>query len=261
MALPSKQSTPVNSNDEDRASVKSLQKALAIMEAVSTTEVPPRVAEIALQVGVPRPTAYRIVQTLIAEGYLTQDPYSGRLAIGQSVLGLSASVLDRSRLRLEALPHLQSLANLTGQRVNLGVLHRNRVLYLAGIEKPSLPTIYTRFGKSAPAHCCSLGKAILAHLTQPELEALLLAQPLRAATPNSITEQSRFADELHTIRQQGYATDCEEHILGSFCVAVPILDKQQKPRGAIGLSDATLGALVQHIPVLRHTVELISHRI
>ena len=67
--------------------------------------------------------------------------------IGYSVLQLSARLLDSNRLRIEALPHLQALANLTGERTNLGILHRNKVLYLAGVEKPSLPTIYSRFGQ------------------------------------------------------------------------------------------------------------------
>ncbi len=247
--------------DDDRGLVKSLHKALAILEAVSLAEIPPRVAEVALQVGVPRPTAHRVVQTLIAEGYLTQDPHSGRLSIGLSVLGLSSSLLDHNRLRIEALPHLQSLANLTGQRVNLGILHRNQVLYLAGIEKPSLPTIYSRFGKSAPAHCCSLGKAILAHLPEPELHPILAARPLRAVTPNSITSPTRFRDELRSIREQGYAVDDEEHVVGSCCIAATIFDGQNRPIGAIGLSDRRLEALHEHIATLQHTAELIAHGI
>jgi IclR family acetate operon transcriptional repressor len=246
-------------NDDDRTSVKSLHKALAILEAVGLAEIPPRVAEVAIQVGVPRPTAHRVIQTLISESYLMQDPHSGRLSVGFSVLALSASVLDRNRLRLEALPHLQSLANLTGQRVNLGILHRNQVMYLAGIEKPSLPTIYTRFGKSAPAHCCSLGKAILAHLPEPDLQALLAARPLRAHTANSITSALRFHEELLNIRQQGYAVDNEEHVAGSCCIATTIFDAQNRPIGAIGLSDRRLDALREHVAVLQHTAELISH--
>ena len=246
-------------NDDDRTSVKSLQKAVAILEAVSLADIKPRVAEVALQVGVPRPTAHRMVQTLIAEGYLMQDPHSGRLSIGFSVLALSSSLLDRNRMRLEALPHLQSLASLTGQRVNLGILHRHQVLYLAGIEKPTLPTIYTRFGKSAPAHCCSLGKAILAYLQEAELQAILAEEPLRSYTPNSITNVLRLREELRAIREQSYAVDNEEHVPGSYCIAATIFDGQNRPIGAIGLSDRKPESLREHIRILQHTAELISH--
>src|SRR5436190_3879127 len=206
----------ISDGEDDRGMVKSLQKALAVLQAVAKADVPPRIAEVALAVGISRPTAYRIVQTLVAEGHLMQDSQSGRLAIGFSVLQLSARLLDSNRLRIEALPHLQALANLTGERTNLGILHRNKVLYLAGVEKPSLPTIYSRFGKTAPAHCCSLGKAILAHLPRNEVQALLAAQPLHAQTPNSITNMPRFLDDLEATRRRSYAIDREEHMANSF---------------------------------------------
>ena len=244
--------------DTERGSVKSLVKALDILEAVAKASTPPRIADVAIASGISRPTAYRIVQTLVAKGYLAQDEQSGRLSSGFSLLMLSAGLLDRNRLRIEALPHLQSLANLTGERTNLGILHRNKVLYLAGVEKPTLPTIYSRFGKSAPAHCCSLGKAILAYLPQQELQELLAAEPLRAETPNSITSMPRFVEDLELTRQRGYAIDEGEHQENACCIATTIFC-QGRAVGAIGVSAPKLEPIVGHIPILRHTAELISH--
>jgi DNA-binding IclR family transcriptional regulator len=246
-------------NNDEQALGKSLQKGLSIIEAVSRADVPPRIAELAIGLEISRPTVHRVVQTLIAQGYLTQDPTSGRLSVGLSVLPLSASVLNRNRLRLEALPHLQSLASLTGERANLGVLYRNRVLYLAGVEKPTLPMIYSYFGKSAPAHCCSLGKAIMASLPEAEVRAVLTAEPLKAHTPRSITDLQSFSGELATIRGQGYAIDNEEHIISSFCVASPIFDGQNRAVGAIGVSGRSLATLLNHVDAVQRTAELISH--
>ena len=250
-----------DANNEEGGSFKSLKKALAILDAVGSAVVPPRIAEAAINAGVSRPTAYRIVQTLIANGYLAQDPQSGRLSIGLSVLMLSSSLLDSNRLRLEALPHLETLAKASGERTNLGILHQNQVLYLAGVEKPTLPTIYSRFGKTAPAHCSSLGKAILAHLPEAELQALLAAAPLKPMTPHSITSMRRFMKELETVRKQGYAVDREEHVLNSCCVAVPIFDNQRRVVGSIGISGEAVERLLEHLPMLRHKAELIAHKL
>jgi DNA-binding IclR family transcriptional regulator len=255
--MPIEQKLP--SADDERSSMKSLQKALTVLGIVGEATIPPRIAEVAVKAGISRPTAYRIAQALIAEGYLMHDQQSGRLSIGYSVLTLSSSLLDRNRLRLEALPHLQSLAVLAEERVNLGILHRNRVLYIAGIEKPSLPTIYSRFGHLAPAHCCSLGKAILAHLPEADVQSLLMAEPLTAHTPNSITSTVRFREELEATKRQGYAVDREEHIVGSCCLATPIFDAANKPVGAIGISGRAIEPLLAHLSVLRHTAEIISH--
>jgi DNA-binding IclR family transcriptional regulator len=252
-------SQAAEAQDDERGMIKSLQKALAVLEEVALAEKPLRIAEVALAVGISRPTAYRIVHTLIAEGYLFQDPQSGRLSIGYSVLRQSASLLDSNRMRIEALPHLQHLADVSRERTNLGILHKNKVLYLAGVEKPTLPTIYSRFGKSAPAHCCSLGKAILAHLSEKQVQELIRAEPLVAQTPNSITSAARFFDELEEIRKRGYATDNEEHMAQSFCVAATIFDGQNRAVGAIGLSGKRMDLLLEHVPVLRMTADKISH--
>ncbi|MCO5066170.1 MAG: IclR family transcriptional regulator [Rhizobiaceae bacterium] len=246
--------------DDDTGAVRSLRKALAVLECIGSSRTPPRIAEVAIAVGISRPTAYRIVNTLIAEGYVTQDVQSGRLSIGHSVLMLSASLLDSNRLRLESLPHLESLAELTGERTNLGIIHRHKVLYIAGVEKPSLPTIYTRFGKTAPAHCSSLGKAILAHLPPVEVERILCAEPLIASTPNSITTAIKLHEELAETRGRGYALDRQEHEIGSCCVAAPIFG-DGGVIGAIGISSQAIEPLLEQVDVLRHTAEVISHRL
>jgi DNA-binding IclR family transcriptional regulator len=247
--------------EDDRSAVKSLQKALAVLDAIGTASAPPRIAEVALAVGISRPTAYRIINTLIAEGYVSQDQ-TGRLSIGLSLLSLTASMLDSNRLRVESLPHLQALATRTGERTNLGILHRNKVLYLAGVEKPSLPTIYTRFGKTAPAHCSSLGKAILAYLPHAQVEHILAAEPLSAETHRSITSMPRFLQELEQTRERGYAIDREEHVLNSCCVAAPITSGG-RVIGAIGISTSSdkIEPLLDQANVLLHTAEMISHRL
>jgi IclR family KDG regulon transcriptional repressor len=255
---PLKQS-PAAETEFDRSAVKSLRKALTILDVVAAAEHPLSVAEIAIRAGIARPTGHRLIKTLMAGGHLTESPIDGRISIGFAVLPLAASLLDRNRLRIEALPHLTTLAQETGERVNLGILHQDRLLYLAGVEKPALPTIYSRFGKTVPAHCCSLGKAILAHWSEADVRALLLRQPLTSHTPDSITSLVAFLKELRETRERGYAIDRAEHVVGSYCIATAIFNDRNQPLGSIGLSGRSLTPLIQHKTVLRQTDELISH--
>lgn len=247
--------------DTERSAVKSLRKALTVLNAIASADRPLTVAEVAINSGIARPTAYRFVQTLVAAGYLAQDPGDSRLSMGFAVLPLASSLLDRNRMRKEALPYLQSLAQQTGERANLGVLYRDRVMYVAGVEKPALPTIYSRFGKSAPAHCSSLGKAILAFLSEAEVRALLARRPLIAFTPSTITNPSLFTKELQQTRERGYAVDQAEHAPGSSCVAAPIFDANNRPIGAIGISGRELDLLIKHQESVRHIAEVISHHL
>jgi IclR family KDG regulon transcriptional repressor len=248
-------------DDADRSAVKSLRKAMNVLNVIAGSDRPLSVAEVAINAGLARPTTYRFVQTLVAAGYIAQNPIDGRLSVGFAVLPLASNLLDRNRMRIEALPHLHNLAKETGERANLGILYRDRVLYIAGVEKPALPTIYSRFGKSAPAHCSSLGKAILAYLPEAEVRALLERAPLTSHTPNTITARPAFTKEITETRNRGYAIDRAEHVLSSNCVAAPIFDANNRPMGAIGISGRELEPLIKHRDLIRQTAEIISHHL
>lgn len=247
--------------DAPPIAVKTLAKALGLLDAVAASQHPPTVGELAARTGLARPTAYRLVQALVAAGFLEQHANDQRLAIGYAVLPLAASLLDRNRLRLEALPHLQSLAVRMNSRVNLGILHRQRVLILGGTEKPNLPTIYSRFGRTVPAHCCALGKAMLAFLPPARARAALAARPLEARTPNTITTVPAMLAEFEAIRARGYATERGENTPTSCCVAAPIFGADDEPVGAISVSGRSLEALIADIEAVQQTAELVSHLI
>lgn len=240
------------------SAAKTLRKALAILDAFASAERPLSVAEVAVRAGVTRPTAHRLVQTMVVEGYLTQDSRDGRISPGYSVLKLAGSLLDTNRVRLEALPHLEFLSQTSGERANLGILHRNQMLYLAGKEKPSLPTIYARFGKTAPAYCSALGKALLAYLPEQEFRDYLQHEGLAKRTDTTITSEAVLREELAVIREGNFAVDRQEHAMGAFAVASAIL-VSGRALGAIGLSGRALDPLLKHKELVLHTAEVISH--
>lgn len=249
-----------NTSDDTRLpGAKTLAKALTLLDVVATAEHPPTVSELAVRAGLTRPTAHRLVQTLVSAGFVQQDPLDNRLTIGYAVLPLASSLLDRNRLRLEALPHVQALAHKMNERVNLGILNRNRVLILAGGEKPSLPTIYSRFGRTVPVHCCALGKAMLAFLPPGEALAIAKAYPLTARTAKTITNVSALLDDLEAVRARGYSTENGENSATSSCVGVPIFDSHDRPIAAISVSARSLEPLIKDIGDVLRTAELISH--
>ena len=241
------------------STVKTLIKALDIMGVIADSKNYPTIAQIASKLNMNRTTVHRLVQTLHSQGYLEKDDNKNAYRIGLRLLPLAACSLDTNKLRIESLPYLHHLAQKSGERVNLGVLFRGEILYLGGVEKPSLPTVYTRFGKKAPAHCCSLGKIILAFLREEEVDFILKEKPLIRLTENTITDHDVFKKHLEDIRKQGYAIDNAEHIPGSYCISALIRDSTGQGAGSISISSGDLEKIRGQLDNLVQTAEIISH--
>ena len=240
------------------ASVLTLVKALSVIEAIAEADNP-TVSQIATRVGLNRTTTHRLVQTLRSCGYIQSAPDERGFQIGLKVLPLAARQLDGNAVRLAALPHLSQLSQETGERTNLGVLFNDSVLYLAGVEKPSLPNMYSRFGKLAPVHSCSLGKAILAFKPEAEARALLVARPPVRQTTRTLVEVLEILADLALTRDRGYAIDDGEHLPGVVCVAAPIRDAQSHSVAAISVSGSNRNQIIALASRVVDVAAVISH--
>ena len=240
--------------------IRSIERAFKILDLISNTNNSPTAAQIAQKLKMNRVTVHHVVQTLASQGYLRKDEDTHRYQIGLRILPVAAKLLDTNKLRIESLPYLYELAQKSGERVNLGILFEGEVLYLAGIEKPTLPLVYTRFGKKAPAHCSSLGKVILAYWPEEKVDHLLKQRPPIQFTENTITDPRLFKEHLAEIRSQGYAVDQEEHLPGYCCIAALIRGLDGDGIGSISISSGNLGKIRGCLQDLLYAAEIISHR-
>ena len=240
------------------SAVLTLVKALDVLETVAGGRSM-TVAEIATKVGLNRTTTHRLVQTLMQQHYLQPSENGHGVEIGLMLLPLAARQLDTNRVRLAALPHLSTLAQQAGERVNLGVLFEGELLYLAGVEKPSLPNMYSRFGKLAPIYCSSLGKAIIATYPEAETRAMLSRTPLVRQTANTLTDIDAILADLAETRRRGYAIDNQEHLVNVWCIAAPVYDGGASAIAAVGISGSDSERVLAMADKVKLTAEVISH--
>lgn len=234
--------------DVPQPRVQSLERALDLLEALATADEL-GVSEIAAQTGLVPSTAHRLLGTLVARGYASQNPATGRYMLGYKLLELTSGVQDRlGRLRTAARPHLEAIQGETGETTNLVVLEGRDVVYIESVSGTRSVRLHTEVGRSIPAHTSGAGKALLAWREPDDVAALLEGAPLAPSTPHTITTLPALQDDLAKIRRRGYATDNEEHELGVACVATPILDRAGFPLAAISVSGPT--------PRMRETSEL-----
>jgi IclR family transcriptional regulator, pca regulon regulatory protein len=248
-AGPDKASTGQASTPDYR--VEALAKGLRVLSVFSERRPTWRITDIATEVSLPLPTAYRIVMTLTSEGYLEHLP-SGEYRPGVRVLTLGTAALRSLDLVELATPRLQELANATGETVNLAVLTGDQVLYLVRLRNSDLVTANIRVGSRLPAVHTSIGKLLLAFLDGAELERAITADSFAGnAGPNAKRSLDELRPELATIRAQGWAMQDEELAYGLRSVAAPV-------RGESGtvIAGANLALPSRDWPVQRVAREL-----
>jgi IclR family KDG regulon transcriptional repressor len=149
---------------------------------------------------------------------------------------LGLSVVARLDVCEVAGPYLRMLVAQTGETAHMGVLRGGEVVSLINVESGQTLRTPSTVGARTPAHCTSLGKAILAFATQESLDLFLQNQTLKSYTPKTITSSLRFKTELSTIRECGYSVDNEEREEGLRCIGAPVYDRSNEVIAAIGIA-------------------------
>lgn len=204
--------------------VEALAKGLRILSLFSEVRPTWRVSDIATTTSIPLPTVYRVVMTLAGEGYLEHLP-GGDYRPGARVLTLGTAALRSLDLVELGTPRLQALAAATGETVNLGVLTGDQVLYLVRLRNSDLVTANIQVGSTLPAVHTSIGKLLLAHLSEDDLAARVEPSSFAAAAgPNAKTSLAELRKEFVKIRKDGWAQQDEELAFGLRSVAAPVFD-------------------------------------
>jgi IclR family acetate operon transcriptional repressor len=201
--------------------IESVDNALRVlMLFVERSEV--RLTEVSSHLGVASSTAHRLLAMLAYRGLVRQDLQTKAYRSGPSLDLLAFSVVGRLHTRVRARPVLEKLNADLRETVHLGRLDATYVDFVDSIESPQALRVSARLGVAMPAHCTSTGKALLAALTDKQLEALYCDPDLAQLTPQSIKSRKALKSELAAVRRRGFATSDEEGEEGVVSMAVPL---------------------------------------
>ena len=208
-------------------------RAVALLKALGADGGEPTLAELVRRVGLNKTTAYRLLTALEAEGLVERAGDEG-YRVGPELVALAGRALGARELREAARAELEALARATRETAHLELRVGRETLILdealGGHRVGTTPSVGTRW----PAHAASTGKVLLAALADQDLLALL-AFPLPALTPRTITGRAALQRELARVRAHGYATGIEELEPGFMAVAVPVRGRDGRVVAALGV--------------------------
>ena len=212
-----------------------LHKALDILETIRGSRSGITLADLARVLSIPKPTAYRILATLEARGYLARNQKSG-YQMTRKFFELQYKESDEQRLTQTALPVMERLVDSCRETVNLGILDAGEVVVIGTVESPQAIRMSSKVGNRRYLHATALGKVLLSGLSDQEATRLIRIKKLPRLTPNTLVTQQAVLSEIRNVRKQGYAIDNEENEPGGRCLGAPILGPGERVVAAMSIS-------------------------
>lgn len=219
------------------STVQSVDRAVSILEMLAH-DGESGVTQIALELGVHKSTAFRLIASLERRGLVEQNSERGKYRLGVGILRLAGATTARLDVVQEARPLARSLATETGETVNIAVLSEGAALYLDQIAGGSSLQPHNWVGQRIPLHATSNGRMLLCGLTDEQI-ASQVGQKFRSYTPSTTATLKQLLIEVEKARQLGYAIVADELEIGLTAVAAALRNAHGDVIASLSVSGPT----------------------
>ncbi len=195
--------------------------AAKVLRSLHGSERPLNASEVARAAGLYRGTAYNILRTLQAEGFVGYDDATRSYSVSLRILEIAYGVLRRSGLMDLARPLMHAICDAHGISVYLSkVLGPSSLLLLDWVGVAFRTDLYVTVGRPSPVPAGASGVIMAAFGggSEPELEALF-SQVAWYQKPSF----GEFMSRVREARSSGFAVDRGAMFQGITLVSVPVL--------------------------------------
>ncbi len=217
-------------------SAPAARKAMLLLEMMTTVDKPFTIAELSSALNISNNSVFRILKELQSLQYIEQHSDGGYI-LTPKLYYLGSSIGDRISLKQSAQQFMEKLSFLTKETVILTTFgsHYSTLIVDQKISTERMKFIST-VGMEYSSYSSAMGKAMLAYISSEKLNHYLEYVKFIKETDYTITTKDELLNELQLIRDQGYATDKEESVIGVNCIAAPVFSVGGYLEGAIGIS-------------------------
>jgi IclR family pca regulon transcriptional regulator len=214
--------------------INSLANGLEVLTTFDATHPSLTISEVSNITGLTRASARRILLTLAELRYVRQD--GSAFSLTPRSLAIGHSYLNASGLGDIVARRISELSSELHESVSAAVLDGHEIVYVARSAATKIMQVRISIGTRFPAAVTSMGRVMLAGLSDSDLERLLTKHPVEQLTPKTRTTKSALLAEIKAVRTQGYAVVNQELEVGLKSLAVPIRDLQGQPIAAINIA-------------------------
>lgn len=215
--------------------VKSLYKALKLLDYFDEEHKELGVTELAEMSGIIKSSIHNILQTFECCGYVAQNYDNNKYRIGSASLELFSKYRSTLNIDYRVSECLQEIRNKHKVNVYLGMRKEFEVIFIcAEVETKNNGDLH-KIGAKTPLHCIGLGKILLGYAEVDVREAFYKTE-LQRFTPYTICDQKTLRKEVEESVYTGYAKSNSEYIVGMHNIAVPIIIGYEPIKYSLGIS-------------------------
>ncbi|MCH6468661.1 IclR family transcriptional regulator [Sinomonas terrae] len=204
---------------QERSTMRSVERAFDVVDLLSDSGRPLRLAEVARGAGLHIATAQRILRVLERRNYVVQD--SAGYSVGAAALAAAHSFLVGNHLVLTATPVLQELAAALGLTASLSVRVGAARVMAARVEGASPLRYQLPVGGRLPLHL-GAGKVFLAYMDEAARDEVLAGMEKVETAGGSAIPMDEYVSLLEGIAATGYAVSRNERVVGAVSVSAPV---------------------------------------
>lgn len=218
--------------------VQSAERIFRVMETLAETG-PMGLMDLSARLNLHKSTVHRLLLSLTYMGYVEQED-TGKYKLTFKIVELSEKILSKVDIALVVHPLLAGLANDCRETVHFVQRRGTDAFYLDKVAplypQESAIRMASQVGLARPLYCSAVGKAILAEMSEEEVEYIWKNSLIEKKTEHTITTLSSLKKELQRIREKGFALDNEENEIGVRCIAACVRNHNGQPNNAFSIS-------------------------
>lgn len=245
---------------------QSIEKALDIIEVMARNGAPMRLNSIAIESGLTKSTAFRMINALRSRGYILQNEDNSRYILSPKFSLIGHMVDAQFDLRDLVHPYMVKMAGASNRIAYLAVERQSELVYVDMVSPPgSIMTRMPFVGKTAPLHRGNIGLTILSDYPDGKLRDYLLNYARENPGTNAQTLLEEITHQVAQVRKSGYSSIASYWEAGNSSVAVPIRNHTGRVIAGISLGapmeQFTEDQIKELLPLLNAAANEISYKL
>lgn len=214
--------------------VQSLARGIQVIRAFSPEARRLTLADVSRSTGLTRATCRRLLLTLVELGYAATDGKTYELT--PRVLDIGYSYLASLQINEIAQPYIEALSDEVHESSSVSVLDDTDIVYVARVPTKRIMTVAIGLGSRFPAYQTSMGRVLLAELTDREIADVFDRSDHSRRTPNTVTSAPELIARIADVRHTGWCLVDQELEDGVRSLAAPIRDGRGAAVAAVNVS-------------------------